>query len=602
MTEAKINASIIHFEHQPCGRCGGSGKYSYNPRHGTVCYGCSGKGERLSVRGKAAFDALEKALAASAGCVALADIEPGMRIWSKASGGITSDGVPYDLPHAWRTVETVKVTHDIAPRGIKGGKRVDVVIIEADLTFTGGHNWRIESSDDDAFWAKQAHHTIHTERAVRLGTDEARAARDEVRTRIAATRVGAWLEGQEPPAPKTPKAPKPAETPAPAPAPAPKPLPANLYAGDCHKCGAHVEAKQGERLRLEDRWAVQHKSGECPASSPQEAPVAAGPTETPAPTAETAQEAPVNPAELSTEQAEALYDARYRRNGRFDTQDALYASDEVSAALLARGLAATEGTNTMLTQLGRRTAEAIEQQRAQEHKILADELKAVADRDRAQGVISDEQLGLWAQGRLGKGYRSSVDALSPLAPELRPAVMREARAFMNTTPGWNFSGAVWEAAKNVPAGRTPGGDLADTLIAYDPDGTKAEANAARGGSWKGFVNAAEAQGPQPAAKPAEAAQEAQEAPAVPVTVEWTGTYRGHHHGAMTFPGGAAYKVTYAPHGTQYTHLAHSAGTKGGPSVARAVGLTGLAERLARILGLDGTPTVTESGRERLTLR
>jgi hypothetical protein len=348
-----------------------------------------------------------------------------------------------------------------------------------------------------------------------------------------------------------------------------------------------VEAKQGERLRLEGRWAVQHKSGECPASSPQEAPVAAGPTETPAPpaeTAETAQEAPVNPAELSTEEAEALYDARYRRLGRFETQDDVYASRDVADALRAKGLAAVEGSSTMLTQLGRSAAEAIEVQRAQERELLAEELQAVSDRDRAQDVVSDEQLDMWAQGRLGEGYRKAADALRPLAPEMRPAVIREARAFMNTTPGWNFSGAVWEAAKNVPAGRTPGGDRADKLIAYDPNGTKAEANAARGGSWETFVNAAE------------------EAPAVPVTVEWTGTYRGHHHGVMTLPGGADYKVTYAPHGTQYTHLAHSTGTKGGPPVARAQSLADLAGRLAGVLGLDGAPIVTQSGRERLTLR
>lgn len=27
-----------------CTRCNGSGHHSYNPRHGTVCYGCNGTG------------------------------------------------------------------------------------------------------------------------------------------------------------------------------------------------------------------------------------------------------------------------------------------------------------------------------------------------------------------------------------------------------------------------------------------------------------------------------------------------------------------------------------------------------------------------------
>lgn len=29
---------------KPCNRCGGSGQYSYNPMHGSRCYGCGGSG------------------------------------------------------------------------------------------------------------------------------------------------------------------------------------------------------------------------------------------------------------------------------------------------------------------------------------------------------------------------------------------------------------------------------------------------------------------------------------------------------------------------------------------------------------------------------
>lgn len=31
-------------EHDTCGRCGGSGKHSYNQRDGDTCWGCNGKG------------------------------------------------------------------------------------------------------------------------------------------------------------------------------------------------------------------------------------------------------------------------------------------------------------------------------------------------------------------------------------------------------------------------------------------------------------------------------------------------------------------------------------------------------------------------------
>lgn len=42
------------FEKEVCGRCGGSGSYSYNQRDGSRCYGCGGRGERLTKRGAAA--------------------------------------------------------------------------------------------------------------------------------------------------------------------------------------------------------------------------------------------------------------------------------------------------------------------------------------------------------------------------------------------------------------------------------------------------------------------------------------------------------------------------------------------------------------------
>ena len=42
------------FEVETCGRCGGSGRYSFNLMHGDRCYGCGGSGQRYSKRGFAA--------------------------------------------------------------------------------------------------------------------------------------------------------------------------------------------------------------------------------------------------------------------------------------------------------------------------------------------------------------------------------------------------------------------------------------------------------------------------------------------------------------------------------------------------------------------
>lgn len=45
---------ITKFETTTCGRCGGSGNYSFNLIHGSRCYGCGGAGQVLTKRGKAA--------------------------------------------------------------------------------------------------------------------------------------------------------------------------------------------------------------------------------------------------------------------------------------------------------------------------------------------------------------------------------------------------------------------------------------------------------------------------------------------------------------------------------------------------------------------
>lgn len=45
---------ILEYERETCGRCGGSGHYSYNQIDGTRCYGCGGTGKRLTKRGSAA--------------------------------------------------------------------------------------------------------------------------------------------------------------------------------------------------------------------------------------------------------------------------------------------------------------------------------------------------------------------------------------------------------------------------------------------------------------------------------------------------------------------------------------------------------------------
>ncbi len=44
------------FESTECSRCLGSGRYSFNLMHGSMCYGCQGKGWKFTKRGRAAYD------------------------------------------------------------------------------------------------------------------------------------------------------------------------------------------------------------------------------------------------------------------------------------------------------------------------------------------------------------------------------------------------------------------------------------------------------------------------------------------------------------------------------------------------------------------
>lgn len=69
----------ITYETTECGRCGGSGRYSYNTLHGDMCYGCNGKGKQLSKAGFAAQTAL-RAWKNETTAMAAGDVTVGMRI------------------------------------------------------------------------------------------------------------------------------------------------------------------------------------------------------------------------------------------------------------------------------------------------------------------------------------------------------------------------------------------------------------------------------------------------------------------------------------------------------------------------------------------
>lgn len=69
------------FENETCGRCAGTGKFSYNQIDGDRCYGCQGAGVRLTKRGAAA-----KAFYVESQQTPVAELKPGMFVWDDTFG------------------------------------------------------------------------------------------------------------------------------------------------------------------------------------------------------------------------------------------------------------------------------------------------------------------------------------------------------------------------------------------------------------------------------------------------------------------------------------------------------------------------------------
>jgi hypothetical protein len=73
-------AKEMGFETTECGRCGGSGHYSFNLMYGTTCFGCNGTGWKLTKRGAAAKAFFQN----SRPVTTAADLEAGQRVYSKS--------------------------------------------------------------------------------------------------------------------------------------------------------------------------------------------------------------------------------------------------------------------------------------------------------------------------------------------------------------------------------------------------------------------------------------------------------------------------------------------------------------------------------------
>ena len=110
----------LRLERQTCGRCGGSGKYSYCQMYGDRCFGCQGRGEVLTKRGAAAAQYLIGLRSKPAGEVQVGDVievNLGRARWGKVlavkpdTTVVRSfvDGVEQPRPEGLLSIETDKL-------------------------------------------------------------------------------------------------------------------------------------------------------------------------------------------------------------------------------------------------------------------------------------------------------------------------------------------------------------------------------------------------------------------------------------------------------------------------------------------------------------
>lgn len=143
---------MADFETKVCGRCGGSGHYSYNLMHGTMCYGCKGAGNVFTKRGLAAKQFFEDSLSRPAEDVKVGDI---IRCWScdrkfyavtKTSASTWDDGrivIELELTNGvYRCMEGSKIRVG-ADGDTKKAKLAAALAFQATLTAAGTPSKRI---------------------------------------------------------------------------------------------------------------------------------------------------------------------------------------------------------------------------------------------------------------------------------------------------------------------------------------------------------------------------------------------------------------------------------------------------------------------------
>lgn len=171
-----IDALTIHFEYEDCTRCGGSGHFSYNPMEGTICRRCRGTKRTPTRRGRNALTRWKEQVHTRLSTPVL-DLKPGDVVYSDAE---SVAGSLRFYPTRWRTVAQVERTDHSD---------------QATLTI------RFRHRD-----GRQSARALPVDRLDAFTVPRLdRAVLEEINRKIARRFTGAWLDGEEPPAPRVPR-------------------------------------------------------------------------------------------------------------------------------------------------------------------------------------------------------------------------------------------------------------------------------------------------------------------------------------------------------------------------------------------------------------
>jgi hypothetical protein len=164
-------AASTTIETTTCGRCGGGGRYSFNLRHGSVCYGCGGSGRQHTPRGRVAARFLEDLRSRRVDEIAVGDI---VRYDQPTLGG--------DVAKVWATVEAIGSNNMTS---ITNGVRREIPMVSLDCRGRAG---RIMMHLDGASMIRKGFTAVEKQAQLReaCAFQDTLDARGRARTRRAA--------------------------------------------------------------------------------------------------------------------------------------------------------------------------------------------------------------------------------------------------------------------------------------------------------------------------------------------------------------------------------------------------------------------------------